>query len=149
MNEKTSSLFDNELEISEIDSLLSKKNRGADIRAAMQYYQTISESIQGKPLSRSNLTDKIVAAIDKEPTQLGGFLDAKKTLSQPSNPSEYWPMAASFAALFVIGLTVFNGDSPKTGNNSVLAKGDIPEDIIIAHHALTSTNMKYFIKTKD
>ena len=77
MNEKTSSLFDNELEISEIDSLLSKKNRGADIRAAMQYYQTISESIQGKPLSRSNLTDKIVAAIDKEPTQLGGFLDAK------------------------------------------------------------------------
>ena len=149
MNEKISSLFDNEIETSEIDSLLSKKSRGSDIRAAMQYYQTISESMQGKLLSRSNLTDKIMAAIDKEPTQLGGFLDTKKTLSQPSNPSEYWPMAASFAALFVIGLTVFNGDSSKIGNNSVLAKGDIPEDIIIAHHALTSTNMKYFIKTKD
>ena len=149
MNEKTSSLFDNEIETSEIDSLLSNKNRGPEIRAAMQYYQTISESIQGKPLSKNNLTDRIMASIDKEPTQLGGFLATKKTSSQSSNPSEYWPMAASFAALFVIGLTVFNGDGPKTGNNSVLAKGDIPEDIIIAHHALTSTNMKYFIKTKD
>ena len=44
MNEKTSSLFDNEIETSEIDSLLSNKNRGPEIRAAMQYYQTISEA---------------------------------------------------------------------------------------------------------
>ena len=149
MNEKTSSLFDNEIQSNELDSLLSKKERGADIREAIQHYQTISDVIQGKQLSRNNLSNKIMAAIDKEPTQLGGFLAAKKSLSQQSSPSEYWPMAASFAALFVIGLTVFNGDSIKAGNNPILAKGDIPEDIIIAHHSSTSTNMNYFIQTKD
>lgn len=149
MNEKTSSLFDNEIQVNDIDSLLSKKDRGLNVRESLQSYQMISDAIQGKRLSKNNLTNKIMAAIDKEPTQLSGFLATKESLRQQTAPSEYWPMAASFAALFVIGLTVFNGDSFKAGNNSVLAKGDIPEDIIIAHHASTSTNMKYFIKTKD
>jgi len=149
MNEKISSLFDNEIQGNEIDSLLSKKDRGSDIREAMQSYQMISDAIQGKRLPKNNLTDKIMAAIDKEPTQLSGFVATKESLGQNTSPSEYWPMAASFAALFVIGLTVFNGDSVKAGNNLVLVKSDIPEDIIIAHHASTSTNMKYFIKTKD
>ena len=99
MNEKLSSLFDNELESHEIDELLihsskQKKNNN------WSYYQLIRDVIQKNHLGSNNLTKNIMDAIEKEPTQLGGFARPKdNSLESKSN---YWPIAASFAALFVI-----------------------------------------------
>ena len=101
--------------------------------------------MKNKTVKPNNLTDKIIKAIDKEPTQLGGFSSSSKAIETSSKPSEYWPIAASFAALFVIGLTAF--DSNYSQNTTInLVKEDIPVDIIAAHYASTSNNMNYFIK---
>ena len=72
MNEKISSLFDSEINNTEVDTLLSKKNKMAGVRSSMSDYQIISDVMKKNTvLPKNNLTDKIMSAIDKEPTQMG------------------------------------------------------------------------------
>ena len=147
MSEKISSFFDNEIENSAIDNFVSKKDKGKNLRKTINDYQIIRDVMRKNSVNLNNLTDKIIKAIEKEPTQLSGLTPFKKPVEHISRPSEYWPIAASFAALFVIGLTVFNSTVISNSSNINLVKEDIPEDIIAAHYASTSTNMNYFIKT--
>ena len=83
-------------------------------------------------------------AIEKEPTQLGGFGRPKDNSSD--SKSNYWPIAASFAALFVIGLTALNFNEFKSVDSVVLVEADIPTDLINDHHASASSNVNLFIQ---
>ena len=143
MNEKLSSLFDNELESNEIDELLiqsskQKKNNN------WSYYQLTRDVIQKNHIGSDNLTKNIMDAIEKEPTQLGGF-DIPTDNSSESK-SNYWPIAASFAALFVIGLTALNLTEFKSVDSVVLVEADIPTELINDHHASASSNVNLFIQ---
>ena len=80
MNEKISSLFDSEINNKEVDTLLSKKSKMAGVRSSMSDYQLISDVLKKKTiLPKNNLTDKIMSAIDKEPTQMGGLIKANSS----------------------------------------------------------------------
>ena len=143
MNEKLSSLFDNELESHKIDELLIQSNKQKKSNN-WSYYQLIRDVIQKNHLGSNNLTKNIMDAIEKEPTQLGGFSSPKdNSLESKSN---YWPIAASFAALFVIGLTALNLTEFKSVDSVVLVEADIPTDLINDHHASASSNVNLFIQ---
>ena len=143
MNEKFSSLFDNELNNAEIDKLLDqtvkkKKNNH------WAYYQLIRDVIQNNHLGSNNLTKNIIDAIEKEPTQLGGF---GKHNDEPRNSKiHYWPVAASIAALFIVGLTALNLDEYKAVDSLVLVEADIPTDFMNDHYANASSNVNFFIQ---
>jgi negative regulator of sigma E activity len=143
MNEKLSSLFDNELESHEIDELLIQSNKQKKSNN-WSYYQLIRDVIQKNYLGSNNLTKNIMDAIEKEPTQLGGF-DIPTDNSSESK-SKYWPIAASFAALFVIGLTALNLTEFKSVDSVVLVEADIPTELINDHHASASSNVNLFIQ---
>jgi len=146
MNEKLSSLFDNELESHEIDELLIQSNKQKKSNN-WSYYQLIRDVIQKNHLGSNNLTKNIMDAIEKEPTQLGGF-DIPTDNSSESK-SNYWPIAASFAALFVIGLTALNVTEFKSldsVDSVVLVEADIPTDLINDHYASASSNVNFFIQ---
>ena len=144
MNEKLSSLFDNELESHEIDELLIQSNKQKKSNN-WSYYQLIRDVIQKNHLGSDDLTKNIMDAIEKEPTQLGGF-DIPTDNSSESK-SKYWPIAASFAALFVIGLTALNLDEYKAIDSVILVESDIPTDLINDHFANASSNVNFFIQT--
>jgi len=143
MNEKLSSLFDNELESHEIDELLKQSNKQKK-KNHWSYYQLIRDVIQKNHFGSDNLTKNIIAAIEKEPTQLGGFGRHKDNSME--NKSNYWPIAASFAALFVIGLTALNLNEFKIVDSVVLVEADIPTDLINDHYASASSNVNFFIQ---
>ena len=143
MNEKLSSLFDNELESHEIDELLKQSNKQKK-KNHWSYYQLIRDVIQKNHFGSDNLTKNIIAAIEKEPTQLGGFGRHKDNSME--NKSNYWPIAASFAALFVIGLTALNLNEFKIVDSIVLVEADIPTDLINDHYASASSNVNFFIQ---
>ena len=143
MNEKISSLFDNELESHEIDELLKQSNKQKK-KNHWSYYQLIRDVIQKNHFGSDNLTKNIIAAIEKEPTQLGGFGRHKDNSME--NKSNYWPIAASFAALFVIGLTALNLNEFKIVDSVVLVEADIPTDLINDHYASASSNVNFFIQ---
>ena len=143
MNEKLSSLFDNELESHEIDELLMQSNKQKK-NNNWSYYQLIRDVIQKNHLGSKDLTKNIIDAIEKEPTQLGGF--ARNQDVPLENKSNYWPIAASFAALFVIGLTSLNLTEFKSGDSVTLVEADIPIDLINDHYASASSNVNFFIQ---
>lgn len=149
MNEKISSLFDSEINNKEVDTLLSKKNKMVGIRSSMSDYQIISDVMKKNTvLPKNNLTDKIMSAIDKEPTQMGGL-----TKVNSSNTAiisfDMWPVLASLAVLVVIASTAFNIEVNSTSQSQLLAKEDIPQEIISAHHAATANNMNHFVQVGD
>jgi len=143
MNEKLSSLFDNELESHEIDELLIKSNKQKKSNN-WSYYQLIRDVIQKNHLGSNNLTKNIMDAIEKEPIQLGRF--ARSTDNSSESKSNYWPIAASFAALFVIGLTALNLTEFKSVDSIILVEADIPTDLINDHYASASSNVNFFIQ---
>lgn len=149
MNEKISSLFDSEINNKEVDILLSKKNKMAGVRSSMSEYQMISDVLKKNTvLPKNNLTDKIMSAIDEEPTQMGGII--KTNSSNTAVVSfEIWPVLASLAVLVVIASTAFNIEVNSGSTSQFLAKEDIPKEIINAHHAATANNMNYFIQVGD
>jgi hypothetical protein len=143
MNEKLSSLFDNELESHEIDELLIQSNKQKK-KNNWSYYQLIRDVIQKNHLGSDDLTKNIMDAIEKEPTQLGGFGRYENKTDQIR--TNYWPIAASFAALFVIGLTALNLSDFKPIDSSILAESDIPTALINDHYASASSNVNFFIQ---
>ena len=149
MNEKISSLFDSEINNKEVDTLLAKKNKMAGVRSSMSEYQMISDVLKKNTvLPKNNLTDKIMSAIDEEPTQMGGFI--KTNSSNTAVVSfEIWPVLGSLAVLVVIASTAFNIEVNSVSTSQFLAKEDIPKEIINAHHAATANNMNYFIQVGD
>ena len=149
MNEKISSLFDSEINNTEVDTLLSKKNKMAGVRSSMSDYQIISDVMKKNTvLPKNNLTDKIMSAIDKEPTQMGGL--TKVNSSNTATISfDMWPVLASLAVLVVIASTAFNIEVKSTSQSQLLAKEDIPQEIISAHHAATANNMNHFVQVGD
>lgn len=149
MNEKISSLFDSEINNKEVDTLLSKKNKMAGVRSSMSEYQMISDVLKKNTvLPKNNLTDKIMSAIDEEPTQMGGFIKANSSNTALVS-FEIWPVLASLAVLVVIASTAFNIEVNSGSTSQFLAKEDIPKEIINAHHAATANNMNYFIQVGD
>ena len=149
MNEKISSLFDSEINNKEVDTLLSKKNKMLGVRSSMSDYQIISDVMKKNTvLPKNNLTDKIMSAIDKEPTQMGGL--TKVNSSNTATISfDMWPVLASLAVLVVIASTAFNIEVNSTSQSQLLAKEDIPLEIISAHHAATANNMNHFVQVGD
>ena len=149
MNEKISSLFDSEINNKEVDTLLAKKNKMAGVRSSMSEYQMISDVLKKNTvLPKNNLTDKIMSAIDEEPTQMGGII--KTNSSNTAIVSfEIWPVLGSLAALIVIASTAFNIEVNSVSTSQFLAKKDIPKEIINAHHAATANNMNYFVQVGD
>ena len=149
MNEKISSLFDSEINNKEVDTLLSNKNKMVGIRSSMSDYQIISDVMKKNTvLPKNNLTDKIMSAIDKEPTQMGGL--TKVNSSNTATISfDMWPVLASLAVLVVIASTAFNIEVNSTSQSQLLAKEDIPQEIISAHHAATANNMNHFVQVGD
>jgi hypothetical protein len=143
MNEKLSSLFDNELDINEIDKILIQTSKQKKINH-WSYYQLIRDVIQNNHIGSGNATKNIIDAIDKEPTQLGGF-GVHQNKSEDSKLN-YWPIAASFAALFVVGLTALNISEFSATDSVILVESDIPKDLINDHYASASSNVNFFIQ---
>jgi len=142
MNEKLSSLFDNELENHEIDEILNqttKKNKNTH----WSYYQLIRDVLQNNHSGSDNLTSNIIEAIEKEPTQIGGFIKKDNVIKRKPY---YLPIAASFAALFVIGLTAINFTEYKSVDTTILVEADVPTELINDHYASASSNVNFFIQ---
>ena len=76
---------------------------------------------------------------------MGGFASQREITNDKK--LSYWPIAASFAALFVVGITALNLSEFKTAETAILAESDVPSDLINDHYASASSNVNFFIQT--
>ena len=146
MKDKISSLFDNEFTDSELDSLLSDVTKNKSHQTNWSYYQITRDVLQGNYVTSSPMTAKIMQAIEKEPTQMGGFVqNSVTTLRAEFN---YLPHVFAFSVLILIAAMLFNSPINSNSVNSVLlVQDEIPAEMMQAHFAHTATNASYFVQT--
>lgn len=145
MSEKLSSLFDNEVKKEKLSEEIDKLASRPSNKNTWTNYQVIRDILQNNFTNTPNLTDKIMDAIDKEPTQISGYIpNSESTLSE--NPYKHWKIAASFAAFFIFGITAMSFTTTQNNQTVQLVQEDVSEEIIARHYANTSLNAGYFIQ---
>ena len=146
MKDKISSLFDNEFSDAELDNLLSDVTKKKSHQQSWAYYQITRDVLSGNYVSSSPMTDKIMDAIEKEPTQMGGYVhNSSTTLRAELN---YLPHVFAFSVLLLIAFMVFQSPINGASSNAVLlVQDEIPSEIMQAHFAHTATNASYFVQT--
>jgi negative regulator of sigma E activity len=145
MSEKLSSLFDNEVQKEKLSEEIDKLSSRSSNKNTWTNYQVIRDILQNNFTNTPNLTDKIMQAIDKEPTQISGYIhNNESTLAE--NPYKHWKIAASFAAFFIIGISAMSFTTTQNSQTVQLVQEDVSEEIIARHYANTSLNAGYFIQ---
>ena len=145
MTEKNSSLFDNEINEEDIESLISSEIKKPNMRSQWFYYQTIRDVVRGEYCGSSNLSKNIMDAIDEEPTQMRGYSPAKELAV---NLNSYnWQLILGFAVLFAIVFAGLNTQNKNTVTPVQLVYEEMPTDIMNAHFANTSSTANYFVQT--
>ena len=145
MTEKNSSLFDNEINEEDIESLISSEIKKPNMRSQWFYYQTIRDVVRREYSGSSNLSKKIMDAIDEEPTQMRGYSPAKELAV---NFNFYnWQLILGFAVLFAIAFAGLNIQNKNTVTPVQLVYEEMPVDIMNAHFANTSSTANYFVQT--
>ncbi len=146
MSEKISNLFDNQTDKADLDKDIDKLSSNHKLKKEWSNYQIVRDVMQNNYSHTPNLTEKIMASIDKEPTQISGYVEKNGNNNSLTFSFKQWKIAASFAALFVVGVTTVNL-SPLQNNGSIqLVQEDVSNEIISKHYANTSHNASYFIQ---
>ena len=145
MSEKLSSLFDNEVQKEKLSEEIDKLSSRSSNKNTWTNYQVIRDILQNNFTNTPNLTDKIMQAIDKEPTQISGYIQNNESILA-DNPYKHWKIAASFAAFFIIGLSAMSFTTTQNSQTVQLVQEDVSEEIIARHYANTSLNAGYFIQ---
>jgi negative regulator of sigma E activity len=145
MTEKNSSLFDNEIKEEDIGSLISSEIKDPNMRRQWFYYQTIRDVVRGEYSGSSNLSKKIMDAIDEEPTQMRGYSPAKELVVDSNFYN--WQLVLGFAVLFTIVFAGLNSKNENTVTPVQLVYEEMPAEIMNAHFANTSSTANYFVQT--
>jgi len=145
MTEKNSTLFDNEINKEDIRSLIASEIKKPNMRSQWFYYQTIRDVIRKEYSGSSNLSKKIMDAIDEEPTQMRGYSPAKEVAVDLN--SYNWQLVLGFVVLFAIVLVGLNSKNENTVTPVQLVYEEMPTEIMNAHFANTSSTANYFVQT--
>ena len=145
MSEKLSSLFDNEVKKEKLSIEIDKLSSRSSNKNTWTNYQVIRDILQNNFTNTPNLTVKIMQAIDKEPTQISGYIQNNESVLD-EKPYKHWKIAASFAVFFVIGVSAISFTTSQNSQTVQLVQEDVSEEIIARHYANTSLNAGYFIQ---
>jgi sigma-E factor negative regulatory protein RseA len=145
MSEKISSLFDNEVDNNNIDKEIGYLSSKKSNKKIWSSYQVIRDVLHNNFNVEKNISDKIMEAIDKEPTQMSGYID-DNTDKNNIDSLKHWKIAASFAALFFVGIASINLTFNHEDKPIQLVREDISAEIIAQHYANTSLNAGHFIQ---
>lgn len=117
MKEQISALVDGELSQEACATLLNRCKLDEALRADWATYQLIGDAMRETNMLSKGFEQRVMAAIDAEPTVLAPHSQTFSKTTQPStseNQSNRWylSMAASVAAVFFVGLIVLQGQAP-------------------------------------
>jgi sigma-E factor negative regulatory protein RseA len=102
MKTEVSALLDGELEMHEAASALAGLRRDGELRAAWSAYQTIGAALRGEKELSCDITARVMAGLEQEPT----------VLCPPTRRAAAWPrpavaLAASAAGVAVVAWVAF------------------------------------------
>ncbi len=186
MTEQISALADDEIALADAMHLMSSMQPNSPSADAWRQYHMIGDVMRGSDVLSANFKENLMAKLDLEPTVLSpnaAWLNEAKTLSEAGEFSEArskkqaldvksqsqsnhlpstWAIAASFAAVVVVGWMVLQTQVSNQAEPVLVAKAtpqqeptilasvaeqEIPVEYLMAHQASAPSASSYYIQS--
>ena len=143
MKNELSSMLDNELDADRYPLLLQALRSQAELRATLDSYLLVGDALRGSAGLSTNLTDSVMAKLDKEPTILAP--SRKNTAGAMRN---FAALAASLTGVAVVGWLAFvpaTQTTPlppvaKIAKPEVVATSERMQEYLMAHQAYSPSS---------
>lgn len=157
MNEQISALMDDEVAVEDAIHLISALQSNRQNAEAWSQYHLIGDAMRGNIEFGSNFKQNLMQRIELEPTVLAPNatqINARKMTDFKDKLPVKWSIAASFAAVMVVGWMAMQ-QQVQPGNEQQaieLAKADtaeqaIPSEYLMAHRASAPSTSSYYIQS--
>lgn len=150
MNEKISTLLDDELDLKSSSQTVREISKDSRLRERFETYQLIRDSIKNELSDFTFSSKSILDAIDKEPIQLKFNQSSKfqSAIALPTSSWMSWPVAASFIAILFVGAMITPNTFHMKTTNTIEIAEEIPNEYIEAHQMLAPTNVAFYVETQ-
>lgn len=159
MNEQISALLDGEIALEDAAHLITSVQSNKQAAEAWSQYHLIGDAMRNTSMFSVNFKQDLMLKLDQEPTVLSPNaalssreMTDKKQVEVTSKIPAVWSIAASFAAVMVVGWMVMH---QQTQVNDMLPPvevaqnlpADIPAEYVMAHQASAPSGGAYYIQS--
>lgn len=144
MKQQLSALVDGEVDVERCEHIFLAAKSTGEVAQAWRDYHIIRDVMRDEAWMQSDMTSRIMGALENEPTVLAPQAVAsadKVTHIRPRFSKYSWSIAASVAAAFFVGMFVL--DQPEVGAPAQIADNDT-EQYVLAHHNYAPTSVTYY-----
>lgn len=161
MKDQLSALIDGELDLENSEHLFTAVKSNTELTREWSNYHLIGDVMRGNQAMRPEISNRIMLAIEKEPTVFAPHLSNKNTPANhenvvvlqhitPNKPGfrmpSVWSVAASFAAVMFVGWMVMQQYSGNSELAPVEIAQSMPVEYLQAHQASVPSNAALFIQ---
>ena len=141
MKEQISALMDDELDTDSVDHLFKAVKSDKELGACWAHYHLIGDAMRGSMMIEASFTQRLMQKLEAEPAVLAPR--STKTERKPV----VWSLAASVAAVLLVGWVVLQQQLPAAGDAPVVEIAqNIPSEYLYAHQAVAPSSSSYFIQ---
>ena len=161
MSEQISALLDDEIDHETTQSIIAAIATNQQAAQAWSQYHLIGDAMRGNAILSREFKQNLMDKLDKEPTVLApntALVNQVAAIKLKSKVPAVWSIAASFAAVMVVGWMVLSQQT-QSGNDlaplevalAVISKAPaidqgIPEEYLNAHQASAPSASSYYIQ---
>lgn len=156
MSEQISALMDEEIAVEDAAHLISSMQSNKQSADAWSQYNLIGDVMRGNQLLSKDFKQNLMYKLDQEPTVLApksAQMNAEKIAIFKDKLPAKWSIAASFAAVMVVGWMAMQ--QAQTGNEVPaieMAQADtseqaIPNEYMAAHQSSAPSASSYYIQS--
>jgi sigma-E factor negative regulatory protein RseA len=145
MKQQLSALVDGEVDVERCEHIFLAAKSTGEVAQAWRDYHVIRDVIREECWVESDMTSRIMAQLDDEPTMLAPqavSVSEKVTHIRPRFSKYSWSIAASVAAAFFVGMFVLN--QPEVVAPTQIADNDT-DQYIVAHHNYAPNSATYYM----
>jgi sigma-E factor negative regulatory protein RseA len=160
MKDQLSALIDGEFEIESSEHLITSAKSGGELKSCWAHYHLIGDAMRGETHMSHDFSQRVMSAIETEPTMLSPSLFSQSTSSigEASRASDkqsfyrkstrFWSVAASVAAVMFVGVMVLQQqlNAPEQLMPVEIAQS-VPTEYLQAHQAAAPNGAAYYIQT--
>lgn len=157
MSEQISALIDNEVALDDVADLIASLGVARQSTDAWASYHLIGDAMRSDMTLSHDFKHRLMQRIDLEPTVLAPNAiqaDIKKPVHFKDKLPVSWSLAASFAAVMVVGWMVLQqqsqpGNTPTVTEVATVEPSNqlIPNEYLMAHQASAPSTSSYYIQS--
>jgi sigma-E factor negative regulatory protein RseA len=155
MNEQISALIDDEIAVDDAGHLITAVQSNKQAAEAWGQYHLIGDAMRGASVFNPDFKQNLMHKIDSEATVLSPNAALANRVAEPKQQTGVkgkiatgWSIAASFAAVMVVGWMVMHQQT-QSGNElaPVEVAQSIPAEYLTAHQASAPSASSYYIQS--